>query len=54
MTIPQPVTEMFIDGAWVDVTVTDDVLARDPISIIRGRANEAPGSRPRKIGRAHV
>jgi hypothetical protein len=35
------IVELFIDGTWVDVTADDDVYTRDPISISRGRANEA-------------
>jgi hypothetical protein len=35
------IVQLFIDGAWVDITADDDVYTRDPISITRGRANEA-------------
>jgi hypothetical protein len=41
------VVELFIDAAWTDIT--DRVYARDPITITRGRANEANQAGPSRL-----
>lgn len=38
--------ELFYAGAWHDVTFSDDVYARDPIEITRGRSDELSDTAP--------
>ncbi len=38
--------ELFYSGAWHDITLTDDVLTRDPIAITRGRPDQASRTPP--------
>lgn len=41
---PRIITELMLDGEWVDVS--EDVYVRDPVQITRGRADEAAQSDP--------
>lgn len=41
---PRIITELMLDGEWVDVS--EDVYVRDPVAITRGRADEAAQADP--------